>query len=266
MSNNGQSWQKIEPRLSVFDRLPTSVFMKAKELPARSEVVDHQHNWDQLIYAKSGILEVKSASGNYIIPSLQSVWIPANQPHSIATISGAQLRSVHLDKGLINRFEAQIQVLKVNDLVRELIHKASEFEFSTTMDEQQKRLLQVLVDQISLLPKVPLCLPLSDDPLILPILNRLQNHPDDKKNLQQWSLQLGASSKTISRRFDSKLGMNFSKWREQLKLHKAIQGLNQQYPVTQIALDLGYESLPAFIQMFKRNMGVSPGKFRALNQ
>ena len=261
MSNKGQIWQEFKPRLSVFEHLPTAVFMKGKELPAYSRVINHSHDWDQLVYAMKGVLEVKSEVGNYIIPTQQAVWIPANRQHSIATINGAQLRSVHLNKGMVSSFGNDIMVLKVDELVRVMIHTASKFEFSSTMNEQQQRLIQVLVDQISLLTEVALCLPLSTDPLLLPILNWQQDQPHSTKSLHDWSFQLGASSKTISRRFQSKLGMSFTHWRERLKLHKAIHWLNEKRSVTQIALDLGYESLPAFIHMFKRNMGVTPGRF-----
>lgn len=230
-------------------------------MPPYSKVIQHHHDWDQLIYALNGVLEVKSEEGNYIIPTQQAVWIPANRNHSIATISGAQLRSVHCEKGLISRFGNQISVLIVDELVRLLIHRASGFDYKPDMDKKQQRLLQVLVDQISLLPDMALCLPLSTDPLLLPIINWQQNQPDDNKSLDDWSSELGASSKTISRRFQSEMGMSFSQWRERLKLHNAIHWLNTGRSVTQVALDLGYESLPAFIHMFKRNMGITPGQF-----
>ncbi|PCJ49224.1 MAG: AraC family transcriptional regulator [Gammaproteobacteria bacterium] len=261
MSSKGQTWQKFKPRLSVFKHLPTSVFMKAKEMPAFSQIIEHRHDWDQLVYALEGVLEVRSNEGHYIIPTQQAVWIPANRQHSISTINGAKLRSVHLEKSLVTSFGAHIRVLKVNALVREIIHKVSSFEFKEDMGKPQLRLLQVLVDQISLLDVVALGLPLSNDHLILPILSHQQANPSSNKSLDDWSSELGASSKTISRRFKTLLGMSFSHWRERLKLHTAIHWLNEKRPVTQIALDLGYESLPAFIHMFKRNMGITPGKF-----
>jgi AraC-like DNA-binding protein len=268
--------------------------MKAKDLPPNSGVIEHKHDWDQLIYAVSGLLEVSSSKGQHLIPSGQGIWIPANQYHSIATHNGAKLRSVHVEKGQIEQFGQAITVLKVDDLVRLLITKASQFPFSEQGAEQetehgneqqakqaaeltntavkyanesaglsaaQLRLLAVLVDQIAQLEKAQLYLPLSDDILLSPILSWQQAHLDQHKSLQQWSAELGASSKTIARRFESKLGLSFSGWREQLKLHKAIAWLSDQRSVTDIALSLGYESLPAFIQMFKRHTGTTPGKF-----
>lgn len=261
MSVKGQGWTKFKPRLSVFEQLPTSVYMKAKEMPPLSEVIEHHHDWDQLIYAVSGVLEVRSEEGCYVIPPQQAVWIPANKSHSIGTLNGAQLRSVHMQKQLLGTSDKGICVLEVDELVKALIQRASTFDFKPEMDPENMRLLQVLVDQVALLTKVPLCLPLSDDPLLLPILTWHQQHPDSNRGLSQWSGELAASTKTISRRFDSHLGMTFSHWREQLKLHKAIHWLHDNRSVTEIALELGYDSLPAFIQMFKRNTGKTPGKY-----
>jgi len=261
MSRKRQNYQEFAPRLSIFKSLPTFVYMKAKEMPCYSAITEHKHNWDQLIYALEGVLEIKTESGNYIIPSHQAVWIPSNKLHSISTINGARLRSVHITNGIINTFSNDIKVLKVNELARILIATASSFEFDYSMSEEELRLLQVLVDQISNFKETALRLPLSNDPLLLPILDWQQLYPDENRSLTYWSNELGASSKTIARRFETELGMSFTLWREQLKLHTAIHWLNEKRPVTQIALDLGYQSLSAFIHMFKKNMGETPGKF-----
>jgi len=261
MSRNRQTYKNFTPRLSIFKSLPTFVYIKAKEMPSYSKVTEHKHNWDQLIYALEGVLEIETENGNYIIPSHQAVWIPSNTLHSISTINGACLRSVHITTGIIKAFSDDIKVLKVNQLAKALISVACSFNFDTTMSEEELRLLQVLVDQINNFKETALRLPLSNDPLLLPILEWQQLYPDENRNLNYWSKALGASNKTISRRFETELGMSFTIWREQLKLHKAIHWLNEKRPVTQIAIDLGYQSLSAFIHMFKKNMGETPGKF-----
>ena len=45
------------------------------------------------------------------------------------------------------------------------------------------------------------------------------------------------------------------------RLLAAVEWLASGRPVTQVALDLGYESPSAFIAMFKRHMGDTPGQF-----
>ncbi|EPJ46471.1 MAG: hypothetical protein OFPI_33980 [Osedax symbiont Rs2] len=264
-------WQLFQPRLGIYKNLPMPVYMRAKDLPAYGEVVLHSHDWEQLIFALSGLLEVTSSKGQHLIPSGQAIWIPANYSHSIATVTGAKLRSVHIRKDPLKQFVQQITVLKVDPLTRLLIAKASEFftlhgaANATTavleLNPQQLRLLDVLIDQIAGLQQQHLSLPLTDDRLLLPILQALQHQPERKTTLFEWGQLLGASSKTIGRRFEAKLGMSYRRWREQLILHRAIQGLSENRPVTEVALSLGYESLPAFIHMFKKQTGVTPGKF-----
>ncbi len=53
----------------------------------------------------------------------------------------------------------------------------------------------------------------------------------------------------------------FAEWRRQMRLLEAIDRLGKGHTVTRVALDLGYESPSAFIAMFRRTLGASPGKY-----
>ena len=55
--------------------------------------------------------------------------------------------------------------------------------------------------------------------------------------------------------------MPLGKWRQQLHVQVALRELGRGVPVTAIAFDLGYESASAFITMFKRNTGQTPGSW-----
>ncbi|NMC48764.1 MAG: helix-turn-helix transcriptional regulator [Desulfovibrio sp.] len=59
--------------------------------------------------------------------------------------------------------------------------------------------------------------------------------------------------------------MTFRIWRRQARLLAALRKLAAGEPVTAVALDLGYESQSAFIAMFKRALGVTPGRYFAGN-
>ena len=52
--------------------------------------------------------------------------------------------------------------------------------------------------------------------------------------------------------------MTFGRWRQQLRLLHALRLLAAGQPVTNVALDVGYESPSAFIAMFKRALGKTP--------
>ena len=71
------------------------------------------------------------------------------------------------------------------------------------------------------------------------------------------------SSRTLARRFLAETGLPFRHWRQQVRLLEALKRLACQEHVTTVALDLGYDSPSAFIAMFKRALGVTPGQYFA---
>jgi AraC-like DNA-binding protein len=46
-------------------------------------------------------------------------------------------------------------------------------------------------------------------------------------------------------------------------LVESIERLSRGATVTQVALDLGYNSTSSFVYMFRSNLGVSPGHYQA---
>ncbi|WP_371135039.1 helix-turn-helix domain-containing protein [Thalassospira sp.] len=76
-----------------------------------------------------------------------------------------------------------------------------------------------------------------------------------------WSKHCGASSRTLARLFLRETGMPFRDWRQKLRLLHALEKLANNRPVTEIALDLGYDNTSAFIAMFRKAMGTTPGSY-----
>jgi AraC-like DNA-binding protein len=56
-------------------------------------------------------------------------------------------------------------------------------------------------------------------------------------------------------------GMTFSRWRQQLQIIVAIQKLSAGNTVQSVSEALGYESVSAFITMFKKALGKSPARY-----
>ena len=55
--------------------------------------------------------------------------------------------------------------------------------------------------------------------------------------------------------------MSFRRWRQQLQLILALQGLVRGQSVQQVAHALGYDSTTAFITMFRKGLGQTPGRY-----
>jgi AraC-like DNA-binding protein len=83
----------------------------------------------------------------------------------------------------------------------------------------------------------------------------------DNRRLEEWADWAGIGARTMSRRFVAETGLTFAQWRQQARLLRALEKIADGVPVTTIALDLGYDNVSAFIDMFRRAMGTTPGKY-----
>ena len=93
------------------------------------------------------------------------------------------------------------------------------------------------------------------------ITDTLLDYPSDTRTLQDWARELGASERTLARLFSRETGMTFGQWRQQVKLLAALARLARGESVTAVAFDLGYASQSAFIAMFRRALGRTPGRY-----
>ena len=60
------------------------------------------------------------------------------------------------------------------------------------------------------------------------------------------------------RAFFAQVGMSFGRWRQQARLFAALEMLAQGESVTEAAVAVGYDSVSAFIEMFRKMLGTTP--------
>ncbi|MEK5794611.1 AraC family transcriptional regulator, partial [Acinetobacter nosocomialis] len=86
----------------------------------------------------------------------------------------------------------------------------------------------------------------------------LKQNPSDHRSLAELAQLVNTSERTLARYSQSELGMSLHEWRQRLRVMQALPLLEQGHTVESIALDLGYASATAFINLFKRWMGLTP--------
>jgi AraC-like DNA-binding protein len=86
-------------------------------------------------------------------------------------------------------------------------------------------------------------------------------NPADRTTLSQWAKQMGMSERNLARLVIKETGLTFGTWRQQFQLVTALRELECGVSIQQIAWSLGYESVTAFITMFKKNLGKPPKKY-----
>lgn len=251
------------PPLPDFQQLPGPVYRRMFAIPAGHRVEMHSHPWVQFTYASAGIMQVLTEHHSYLLPPQCALWIPAGVRHTAYSEQAIEFRGLYLDDPLLNGYDRPCAVLQVTPLVRELIDKASRFPAEYPAQGPQARLLQVLVDELRELPEAPFGLPLPSDPRLRRISEALQSNPADNRSIEDWAHQVGASRRTLVRLFQAQTQLSFREWRQRLRLLAALPLLAQGMSVTALANELGYDSVSAFIALFVRHYGVTPGLYGA---
>lgn len=261
MTQNRQHWQQVPPTDHPAEGLPRPITMLVRSIQGQTKISRHRHDWGQLVYASEGVISVTTSEGSYLVPPQRAVWVPPRLEHGVGSLKGAQLASVYIEAQEARELPAQCCVLEVTTLLQSLILEAITVEQQYPWQSAAGRLFRTLRDRIAVAQAVPLHLPWPEDPRLQTICSQLQLNPADSRPLEQWGQLVGASSRTLTRLFQRQTGIGFSQWRQQLRLQQAIQYLAEGQTVTTTAMTLGYDSASAFIHMFQKQLGVTPGEY-----
>lgn len=127
----------------------------------------------------------------------------------------------------------------------------------------ERHIIDLIVDQLKIIESVPVQLPYPVDLRAKKLAKILSVESGDRRPLEDLCSECGASKRTMQRLFIEETGMSFTAWRQRLRLIGAMQRLATGESVTAAALDAGYNTLSAFIAMFRRQLGTTPTRYLA---
>jgi AraC-like DNA-binding protein len=221
----------------------------------------HAHPRGQLVYASNGVMQVVCGRDVWVVPPSLAVWIPPGVEHEVYFPGDVSLRNVFIDPSCVSELPTTCAVLQVHPLLRELILKAVMIGDAYAPATAGYRLMLVLLDELREARQSQLCLPMARDTRARRAMAALRDNPGQTLDLDALADLSGASSRTLSRLFISETGLTIGQWRKTLLLHEAIDRLGQGQLVSRVAMDLGYQSISAFITMFRQALGSSPGRY-----
>jgi AraC-like DNA-binding protein/quercetin dioxygenase-like cupin family protein len=247
----------FDPRGHATASVTTLVY----DFPSGHTVPEHFHEYDQLVYAVSGVMTVHTCEGSWVVPTQRAVWIPAHVPHSINISGAVSMRTLYFKPLLVRSLPPGCRTVNVSPLLRELVIHACRYPALDRQVELQSHLIAVIVDQLELARSIPLQLASPSDPRARRVAELLLADPGDQRPLQEICKLAGASKRTIERLFQLETHMSFGRWRQQLRLMQAMRLLAEGHKITHAALEAGYSTPSAFISMFRRVLGTTPGRY-----
>lgn len=245
-----------------YQHVPRAVAAMPKDFEAGFEILPHRHARSQLIHATVGTMRVSTDDGVWVVPPQRALWMPAGVTHGIVMLAGVRMRTLYLRDDAAALMPHDCRVLPISPLLRELIVRATELPVQYDETGPAGHVIALILAELHGLQSLPLELPMPRDAALRAICQRLLDSPGDIRPLADWARIAHLSGRTLARRFQDQTGLSFGAWRQQARLLEAMGRLGAGEPVTQVALDLGYESVSAFSAMFRRAAGTSPSHYR----
>jgi AraC-like DNA-binding protein/quercetin dioxygenase-like cupin family protein len=230
------------------------------DYPRDYVVVEHTHEEDQLVYASEGVMTVETGDAFWTVPPERAVWVPARVPHAIRMTGIVAMRTLYVRPGLARRMTA-VRVLNVSPLLRELVVHVCAVGALVRKDPRHGRLLGVLLDLVEASGALALELPQPKDPRARRVAALLLEDPSDDRPIDRLCAKAGGSRRTVERAFEAETKMTLGVWRQKARCVHAIRLLASGASVTRVALETGYKSTSAFISMFRRVLGMTPGRY-----
>ncbi len=234
----------------------------AVRYPPGYRLETHAHDWSQLVYATEGVMQVHAEQRAWTVPPHRAVWVPAGVPHWLETAGSVALRTLYFSPALKRPEPGLCRVLQVSPLLKELVLHAIRLRMLSRRQPAHLRLIGVIADQVESAETLPLSLPMPRDPRALRLAERLRGDPGARTPIHDLAAGTGASKRTQERLFHGETGLTLGKWRQRLRLLHALRLMSMGEAATEAALACGYDSPSAFIAVFKKTFGATPGRYR----
>ncbi len=232
----------------------------APEGPLMFEV-DHHY----LLYASSGTMRLEAVGQRWTLPPARAALIAAGQPVSITILTQLTSASVLFAPHVMPDPPA-VTVFDVSPLARALITECHEYgPDDGPLPPYGQSLFQTLALAVLRLAETPspLSLPLPASDQLRRALDLTEAAASDAPTFADIAYQTGQSPRALSRRFAEEMGMTWRQALCRIRMMRAVEALaGSEMPVTEIAFQVGYNSVSAFNAAFRDVLGVSPTQYR----
>ncbi len=214
-----------------------------------------------LFLLSQGLVAVETARGRIIAGPRSIGWLPPREVHSVQSFGPTAGVGLFLAERHCAGLPAYPAQFRAGALPALLMQRTLEWPVGTELSAPQRRLLQVLLDELEQAETHSPQLPWPRDERLMAVARALLAHPASGRRLDQWARYADISARTLSRRFVEETGMSFGQWRQWARLTQALEWLAGGATVKHVALSLGYDSVSAFIKAFRVALGTTPAAY-----
>ena len=243
--------------------LDRSFVLHRGEKPKGGGLPDHFHAEDQLTFAVSGMVQIHTREGRWLVPPQLAVWIPAGVRHRVEVLTDAELWMVNWKPSDAQEWAPQTLpsrafALRVTPLLRSLLDAAFAAD---TGAAKASLLVRLMLHELNETAHAPTFLPWPTSPIGQRVADIAFSDYRNVMSLSALASSAASSVRTVSRLFPTETGMTFKAWRQRARIVRAMDRLASGETVNQVSLDSGFTSTAAFSCAFRQVTAMTPTTF-----
>jgi AraC-like DNA-binding protein len=224
----------------------------------------HAHTDAQLLFAASGVMQVSTPKGRWLVPPERAVWLPPTLEHGVDVLSDLEMRSLYISPAWLASHPELPRlgrefVVAVRPLLRELVLAM----FANPDPGRIDLLARLALFELAEAEDATTFMPMPSDPRARRVAEFVLADPAGVRGLSDLARAAGASLRTITRLFPAETDLTFKAWRQRARILASVELLDSgRAPVTEVAARLGFSSAAAFGYAFRQVLGITPGEFQ----
>lgn len=242
---------------------PAVIFGIMTDTVTRLDFDFHSRKSGHLLVSQRGALSCEAEGGLWIVPPQSAFWIPGGTVHAIRATGLLEGYSAFIEPNVLVNLPQVCCTLSATPLLRELLIRSAHLPVLYPEGGMETHLVTLLLDEIAAAKVERLHLPMPTDARLRRIVDLIMANPADRRPMGAWASVAGLSERTMARLLSRQTGMSFRRWRQQLSIMLAVKWMAEGLSIQQVTTDLGYESVPSFVTMFRKALGTSPGRYMA---
>jgi len=190
----------------------------------------HRVTRGHLLGAAAGLLTVEGEDGQWVVPPNHAVWVPPHRPQTVRSHGFYSGWGVYIAEGACGTLPDTRRVMRTSGLLREAVARAAGWG-AGPRDSAQRRIAEVIFDEVRALPPEPFGLPMPQDARLLRVARGILEDLADSCGIEAWGDVAGMAPRTLTRRFAAETGFSVADWRQRARLMQAMARLADGVPV-----------------------------------
>jgi AraC-like DNA-binding protein len=214
---------------------------------------------------ETGFVGLRTEDQSMVVPSGMMFFNPAEYPHFEAALGNEVTGwDISLPDERITSLPREMCAFQMSELLLLLCKKIASWGPMDTKKETpvHKRLILTVLDELAVADKAdPLAIPLPIQPALSLVATQIMEHPENMQTIDHWANVAAMLRRSFTKHFGEDTGVSCARWRQRVKLHQSLRLRSAGKPVTEVALELGYQDTSTFIAIFRKQCGASPVRY-----